>query len=97
VGGTVEDLRALDADPQDGYAKLLRHGVIGEGFNDFDRILGTLGRIGFRGWISIEDGEGDTIEEGMENLRRSAEFLRGQMKRWLTPPPASRRPEVKDG
>jgi sugar phosphate isomerase/epimerase len=78
-GGSVGDLAKLDADPLHGYAKLLRHGVIGEGFNDFDRIFGTLAGAGFRGWVSIEDGEGATVEEGMENLRLSAEFLRGKL------------------
>jgi sugar phosphate isomerase/epimerase len=79
AGGSVDDLRKLDADPLHGYAKLLRHGVIGEGFNDFDRIFGTLAAAGFDGWVSIEDGEGDTVEEGMENLRRSAVYLRGKL------------------
>jgi sugar phosphate isomerase/epimerase len=78
-GGTVGDLAKLDADPLHGYAKLLRHGVIGEGFNDFDRIFTTLAGASFDGWVSIEDGEGDTVEEGMDNLRRSAEFLRGKL------------------
>jgi sugar phosphate isomerase/epimerase len=78
-GGTVDDLRRLDADPQHGYARLLRHGVIGEGLNDFDRIFSTLAAAGFDGWVSIEDGEGETVEEGMENLRRSAAFLRRSM------------------
>lgn len=84
-GGTVEDLRRIDADAVHGYARLLRHGVIGEGFNDFDRIFRTLGAQGFKGWISIEDGEGDTVEVGMENLRRSVAFLRERMDRWLPP------------
>jgi sugar phosphate isomerase/epimerase len=75
-GGGIDDLRALDADPLHGYARLLRHGVIGEGFNDFDRIFARLAAAGFRGWVSIEDGEGDTVEQGMENLRRSVQFLR---------------------
>lgn len=79
AGGTVDDLRRLDADPLHGYAKLLRHGVIGEGFNDFDRIFGALAGAGFDGWVSIEDGEGDTVEEGMDNLRRSADYLRLKM------------------
>ena len=78
-GGTVDDLRRLDADPQHGSARLLRHGVIGEGLNDFDRIFSTLAAAGFDGWVSIEDGEGETVEEGMENLRRSAAFLRRSM------------------
>jgi len=78
-GGTLADLRRMDADPQHGYARILKHGVIGEGLNDYDRILGTLARAGFSGWISIEDGEGPTIAEGMENLRRSVAFLRGKI------------------
>ena len=83
-GGSPADLRALDADPLHGYAPLLRHGVIGAGFNDFDRIFSTLAGAGFDGWVSIEDGEGATVEEGMENLRRSASFLREQMRLWLS-------------
>jgi sugar phosphate isomerase/epimerase len=78
-GGTPDDLRALDRDPQHGYARLLQHGVIGEGFNDYDRIFSTLAGAGFDGWISIEDGEGETVEQGMENLRRSATFLKRKM------------------
>jgi sugar phosphate isomerase/epimerase len=78
-GGTVEDLKRLDADPLHGYARLLRHGAIGEGLNDFDRIFSTLAGAGFEGWVSIEDGDGETVEEGMENLRRSAAFLRRSM------------------
>jgi sugar phosphate isomerase/epimerase len=78
-GGTLDDLRRLDADPAHGYARLLRHGVIGEGLNDFDRIFSRLAAAGFDGWVSIEDGEGETVEEGMENLRRSAAFLRRSM------------------
>jgi sugar phosphate isomerase/epimerase len=78
-GGTPEDLRSVDRDPQHGYARLLKHGVIGEGFNDYDRILSTLARSGFDGWISIEDGEGDTVEQGMDNLRKSVRFLRREM------------------
>lgn len=97
-GGTIEDLRALDADPLHGYAKILKHGVIGEGFNDYDRIFGTLARHGFDGWISIEDGEGDTIEAGMENLRRSAEFLRLRMGRWFPARSAAAQPpQARDG
>lgn len=82
-GGTVEDLKRLDADPVHGYARILRHGVIGEGLNDYDRIFRILGEHGFDGWISIEDGEGETVEMGMENLRRSVAFLREKMAQWL--------------
>jgi sugar phosphate isomerase/epimerase len=59
----------------------LEHGVIGEGANDYDRIFSLLAGAGFAGWISIEDGEGPTIETGMDNLRRSASFLRAAIAR----------------
>jgi sugar phosphate isomerase/epimerase len=79
--GTIEDLRRFAADPQHGYAKIIRHGVIGNGLNDYNRIFGTLARAGYNGWISIEDGEGPTPEIGFENLRLSAKFLREQFAR----------------
>lgn len=82
-GGTLDDLRRLDADGQAGYAPFLRHGVIGQGLNDYDRIFGILKGVGFRGWISIEDGDDPAV--GIEHLRLSAEFLRGQMARFGLP------------
>jgi sugar phosphate isomerase/epimerase len=72
-GGTLDD-----ADPQVGYASALKHGVIGQGANDYDAIFGILSGAGFRGWVSIEDGVDP--EQGVENLRASAEFLRAKMK-----------------
>jgi sugar phosphate isomerase/epimerase len=78
-GGTVEDLRRLAADPRHGYAPFLKHGVIGRGLNDYDRIFGTLAGSGWDGWVSIEDGDGGTIEEGMANLRDSGVFLRAKL------------------
>jgi sugar phosphate isomerase/epimerase len=62
----------------------LVHGVIGEGDNDYDRIFSALAGAGFAGWVSIEDGEGPTVAIGMDNLRRSAEFLRAAMARHFT-------------
>ena len=91
AGGTLDDLRRLDAHPTEGYAPMLKHGVIGEGLNDYDKIFATLARGGFGGWVSIEDGEGDTVEAGMENLRRSVTFLREKMTRWLGAPSHSHR------
>src|SRR5690606_12005930 len=83
-GGSLADLASVDKDPQHGYAPFVRHGVVGRGLNDYDRIFGTLARAGFDGWISIEDGEGPTVEIGMENLRQSAAFLRGKIaEHWL--------------
>lgn len=80
-GGTIEDLRRMARDPQHGYARIVRHGVIGQGLNDFDRIFRTLARAGYSGWVSIEDGDGPTVEEGMGNLRQSVRFLREKFAR----------------
>ena len=76
TGGTVEQLRSLARDPRHGYAKMIQHGVVGRGLNDYDRIFARLAEAGYDGWVSIEDGEGPTVEEGMANLRASALFLR---------------------
>jgi sugar phosphate isomerase/epimerase len=81
--GSIEDLRRRAADPEHGYAKFIKHGVIGCGLNDYDRIFSLLAGAGYRGWISVEDGEGATIEEGMNNLRASVQFLRGKIARYL--------------
>ena len=78
-GGTTAELRRHARDPRHGYAPFLKHGVIGRGLNDYDRIFATLARAGWDGWVSIEDGEGPTIEEGMANLRDSASFLRAKL------------------
>jgi sugar phosphate isomerase/epimerase len=78
-GGTLEQLKTMDRDPRHGYARLVKHGVIGQGLNDYDRIFSTLARAGYDGWISIEDGEGETLEIGMDNLRQSVAFLRAKI------------------
>ncbi len=84
-GGTLAELKTMARDPQHGYAPFVRHGVIGEGLNDYDRIFSTLARAGYGGWVSIEDGDGPSLEVGMENLRRSAAFLRSQLARHFAP------------
>jgi sugar phosphate isomerase/epimerase len=66
---TLADLHAQENAV--GYASVLQHGEIGKGLNDFGAIFGILRDTGFDGWISIEDGV-----NGMDELRRSAEFLR---------------------
>lgn len=71
--GTIEDLRREETGVE-GYAQRLRHGQIGEGLNDYDAIFSELKRVGFDNWISIEDGV-----DGMDQLARSAEFLRDKM------------------
>jgi sugar phosphate isomerase/epimerase len=70
--GTLEDLRREEDSV--GYARRLRHGVIGRGLNDYDAIFNELTSVGFDGWISIEDGV-----DGMDQLHESVEFLRGKM------------------
>jgi sugar phosphate isomerase/epimerase len=57
----------------------LKHGVIGKGLNDYDKILAILKSVGFNGWISIEDGV-----NGMDELRESVTFLRRKMKEYFT-------------
>jgi sugar phosphate isomerase/epimerase len=78
-GGTVADLNRQAADPVHGYARILKHGVVGRGFNDYDRIFGALAGAGFAGWVSIEDGEAPTEQEGTANLKASASFLRAKL------------------
>jgi sugar phosphate isomerase/epimerase len=71
--GTLEDLRKEEGGVE-GYSKRLSHGEIGKGLNDYDAIFTELKRVGFDGWISIEDGV-----EGMDQLERSVAFLRRKM------------------
>lgn len=76
--GNIEDLRRMEMDPVNGYARSIEHGVIGRGLNDYDTIFRILKEAGFDGWISIEDGL-----NGMEELRQSAEFLRGKLSQYF--------------
>ena len=79
-GGTLDDLRRLDADAHAGYADVVRHGVIGRGLIDYDRIFEILAEADFGGWISIEDGTDPDV--GMAHLAESARFLREKMRRY---------------
>lgn len=74
--GTLEDLRREEGGAT-GYARRLSHGEIGKGLNDYDAIFTELSRVGFDGWISIEDGV-----EGMDQLARSVDFLRKKIARY---------------
>jgi sugar phosphate isomerase/epimerase len=74
--GTLEELRNEESGST-GYAKRLSHGEIGKGLNDYDAIFTELKRVGFDGWISIEDGV-----DGIEQLERSVSFLRRKMKEY---------------
>lgn len=71
-GYTLDDLRK--AEEGTGYAAILVHGVTGHGLNNYPRIFELLREAGFDGWISIEDGM-----NGLEEIRESANFLRGLM------------------
>jgi sugar phosphate isomerase/epimerase len=73
-GYTLESLRG--ADGTIGYTPHLRHGVVGEGLNDFESIFRILAGAGFTGWISIEDGM-----NGIDEIRASAVFLRDAVAR----------------
>lgn len=74
--GTIDDLRK-EEDGAAGYAKRLAHGEIGKGLNDYDAIFTELKRVGFNGWISIEDGI-----DGMDQLERSITFLKKKINRY---------------
>jgi sugar phosphate isomerase/epimerase len=82
-GGTLEDLRRLEAHPHTGYADVLKHGVIGQGLNDYNRIFSILREAGFTGWISIEDGQDPA--RGLDELAASARFLRAKMREYGLP------------
>jgi len=78
IEGTIEDLRREESSL--GYARRLRHGVIGRGLNDYDAIFSQLKSVGFDSWISIEDGE-----NGIGELQDSVAFLRKKIaEHWLT-------------
>ncbi len=73
AAGTLDDLRREENVER--RAARLSHGEIGKGLNDYDAIFKILHGVGFDGWISIEDGV-----EGIEQLARSAAFLRGKIR-----------------
>jgi len=74
--GTIDDLRREEGGSV-GYAKRLKHGEIGKGLNDYDAIFTELKRVGFDGWISIEDGV-----DGIEQLQRSVQFLKSKISKY---------------
>ncbi len=68
-GTTLDELRQSDGTL--GYSANLRHGVTGKGLNDYDTIFSILAGVGYRGWVSIEDGM-----NGMGEMQESLTFLR---------------------
>jgi sugar phosphate isomerase/epimerase len=75
-GTSLEELR--QADGTLGYSPNLRHGVTGQGLNDYDAIFGILAAHGYRGWVSIEDGM-----NGMDEMAQSLAFLRRMSARYF--------------
>lgn len=67
-GVVPEEVRK--ADTAFGYAEYLRHGVVGRGLNDYDKIFAVLADSGFHGWVSIEDGV-----NGLDEIKESVVFL----------------------
>jgi sugar phosphate isomerase/epimerase len=74
-GATLDELRQSDGSI--GYSDKLRHGETGKGLNDYDAIFRILASVSYAGWISVEDGM-----NGLDELRRSVEFLRGMRARY---------------
>ena len=75
-GASLSALRQSDGTI--GYSPDLKHGVIGRGLNDYERIFTILVDAGYDGWISIEDGV-----NGLDEMRQSADFLREARDRWF--------------
>ena len=75
-GATLDDLRQSDGTL--GYSPSLRHGVTGKGLNDYGAIFQTLAKVGYAGWVSIEDGM-----NGMEEMAESLAFLRAMSSRYF--------------
>ncbi|HTW07734.1 MAG TPA: sugar phosphate isomerase/epimerase family protein [Acidimicrobiales bacterium] len=67
-------LAELEAFRGRGYPDALKHGVVGQGLNDYEAILSRLSGAGFSGWISIEDGEAGG-EQGFADIASSACYL----------------------
>lgn len=68
-GFTLDDMR--QADGTLGYPQGLKHGVTGQGLNDYDQIFQILKSVNYQGWVSIEDGM-----NGMEEMIESIDFLK---------------------
>ena len=80
-GASLDALSQQDGSA--GYAAALKHGETGTGLNDYDAIFRILAEVGFDGWISVEDGM-----NGLDELRRSVEFLKGKREQYFRSPVA---------
>jgi len=75
-GTTLEELKQSDGTL--GYSPNLRHGVTGQGLNDYDAIFSILADHNYQGWVSIEDGM-----NGMDEMQASLRFLRGMAAKYF--------------
>ena len=78
-GASLEDLRQSDGTL--GYSPSLRHGVTGEGLNDYHEIFRILAAHRYSGWISLEDGM-----NGMDEMVASLAFLRRMSAQYFPEP-----------
>lgn len=74
-GTTLAELKQSDGTI--GYSPNLRHGVTGQGLNDYEAIFSILKDACYDGWISIEDGM-----NGMEEMGESLKFLRRMVSKY---------------
>jgi sugar phosphate isomerase/epimerase len=70
-GASLDDIRLHDGTI--GYPDKMKHGVTGQGSNDYDAIFRILRSVNFTGWISVEDGM-----DGLDQLRQSVDFLKAK-------------------
>ena len=75
-GTSLAELRQSDGTL--GYSPNLRHGVTGQGLNDYDTIFSMLAAAGYDGWVSIEDGM-----NGMEEMKQSIDFLKQMREKYF--------------
>jgi sugar phosphate isomerase/epimerase len=75
-GTTLAELKQSDGTL--GYSPNLRHGVTGQGLNDYDTIFTILKEVGYSGWVSIEDGM-----NGMDEMKESIRFLKRMRARYF--------------
>ena len=75
-GATLEALRQSDGTL--GYSPQLRHGITGQGLNDYDAIFEILASRNYGGWISIEDGM-----NGLDEMMESLAFLRSMVRKYF--------------
>ncbi len=75
-GFTKEDV--LSYVGKAGYHPALKHGVVGQGLNDYPAIFKKLASVGYDSWISIEDGM-----NGLGEMKQSIDYLKEMRDRYF--------------